>query len=71
MENKKEKLRQKQEELAAEAKSSLDLAAAKKEAFQEKWEGIKEKLTAKLPEFPEAFGWEKSGRSGKRLGEIS
>ena len=65
MENKKEKLRQKQEELAAEAKSSLDLAAAKKEAFQEKWEGIKEKLTAKLPEFPEAFGWEKAEEAAK------
>lgn len=60
LERQKEKFQKKQEELAAEARSSRELAAAKEEDFQEKWARLKEKIIERIPETSETICWEQA-----------
>ncbi len=63
LENRKEELRRNQEKFAAEAMANLDLAEAKTEDCQEKWDHLKEKITASIPEIPADFRWEQAGET--------
>ncbi|HJB15962.1 MAG TPA: DNA repair protein [Candidatus Blautia excrementipullorum] len=63
LENRKEELRQNQEKFAAEARANLDLAEAKTEDCQEKWDHLKERITAAVSEIPDDFRWEQAGET--------